>query len=345
MPLEQSNLQSQGSINIPTKLPLLENLCWNIENPYSLSLEEMLAIYEERWRFKGILGELEPTEQGFIKNIVTQFRGLPLVEMNDKKSKEAVFSAIKKITEQININLFDQYRVVLGGGALISMLYQQLRYSSDLDFLVPPQDYNALGYRLRQGESIFTSTDDLEVGNPRIDKYGIRYPIRFNQDNQEITIKLEIVAEWNMAIAEPELINNIPCLNLSDLVTAKLLANVDRGHDQSKFSRDLIDLAIISSQTKIPSTAIDKARSIYPDAISGLKETVAKFQNNPQYREKCYENLQINRPEIIINGIDYLAIKCSLKPTERTYSETDFSYLDPEPKSQKSSKKSTEDER
>ncbi|MGB5633882.1 MAG: nucleotidyl transferase AbiEii/AbiGii toxin family protein [Waterburya sp.] len=345
MQLKQSSLQNEGSIKIPTRLPLLESLCWNIENPYSLSLEEMLGIYEERWRFKGVLGELEPTEHRFIKNIVAQFRGLPLVEMNDKKSKKAVFAGIKRITDQINTNLFNQHRVVLGGGALVGMLYKQLRYSSDLDFLVPPQDYNALGYRLRQGESIFTSTNDLEIGKPRIDKYGIRYPIRFNQDNQEITIKLEIVAEWNMAIAEPGLVNNIPCLNLTDLVTAKLLANVDRGHDRSKFSRDLIDLAIIGSQTKIPSSAIDKAKSIYPDAITCLKETVEKFQNTPEYRERCYENLQIDHPEIIVNGIDYLAKKCALKPTERTYKETDFSYLDPGPKSTSSSKKLTEDER
>ena len=305
----------------------------------------MLAIYEERWRFRDVLGKLEPTEQQFIKNIVTRFRGLPLVEMNDKKSKKAVFAGIKKITEQLNINLLNQHQIVLGGGALIGMLYNQLRYSSDLDFLVPPQDYNALGYRLRQGESIFTSTNDLEIGKPRIDKYGIRYPIRFDQNNQEITLKLEIVAEWNMAIAEPGLVNNIPCLNLTDLVTAKLLANVDRGHDRSKFSRDLIDLAIIGSQTKIPSSAIDTAKSIYPDAITCLKETVAKFQNTFEYREKCYENLQIDQSKIIIDGIDYLAKKCALKPTERTYKETDFSYLDPEPKSKKSSKKITEDER
>lgn len=345
MQLEQSNLQDNGKIKIPTRLPLLEKLCWNIENPYNLSQEEMLAIYEERWRFEGILGELEATEHRFIKNIVTRFQGLPLVEMNDKKSKKAVLSGIKKITEQLNLNLFKQYQVVLGGGALIGMLYEQLRYSSDLDFLVPPQDYNALGYNLRQGESIFTSTKDLAVGKPRIDKYGIRYPIRFKQNNQEITIKLEIVAEWNMEIEQPELFNNIPCLNLTDRITAKLLANVDRGNDSSKFSRDLIDLGIISRYSKIPSAAINKAKSIYPDAMTRLKETIEKFQDSPEYRERCYDNLQIDHPEIIIDGIDYLARKCALKPTARTFKETNFSYLNPEPKPQSSSEKSSEDER
>ena len=331
MQLKRSSLQNRKDIEVPTRLPLLESLCWNIQNPYRLSLEEMLGIYEERWHFQGVLGKLELEECRFIKNIVTQFRGLPLVEMNDLKSKKTVFAAIENITEQLNKDLLDRYQVVLGGGALIGMLHEQIRYSSDLDFLVAPTGYNALKYRLRQGESIFSSTKDLEVGNPRIDRYGIRYPIRFSKQKREVAIKLEIVAEWNMEIEQPESLNNLPCLNLKDRVTAKLLANVDRGHDRSKFSRDLIDLAIIGSQSEIPDSAIDKAKSIYPDAISALIEAIQRFQDYPNYREKCYENLQIDKPEIVIDGLDYLAKKCALKPTQRTFKETDFSYLEPDP--------------
>ncbi|MFM2315227.1 MAG: hypothetical protein RLZZ04_4503, partial [Cyanobacteriota bacterium] len=205
-------------------------------------------------------------------------------------------------------------------------------YSSDLDFLIAPEDYKVLGYQLRQGESIFTSTKGLEVSSPRIDRYGIRYPIRFNQKDREIVIKLEIVSEWNMEIEEPELLNNIPCLNLKDRITAKLLANVDRGYDESKFSRDLIDLAIIGSQSKIPIEAVDKAKNIYPDALTALKETIQRFQDYPEYRNKCYENLQIDQPLIVINGLDYLAKRCAMNPTKRTFKETDFSYLESEPK-------------
>ncbi|MGL6338092.1 MAG: hypothetical protein ACRC80_03000, partial [Waterburya sp.] len=134
MQLDQSSRKSNNNIEVPTRLPLLESLCWNIQNPYSLSLDEILGIYEERWHFQGVLGKLEPQECQFLKNIITQFRGLPLVEMNDPKSKEAVFAGIKNITEQLNKDLLYRYRVVLGGGALIGLLHEQIRYSSDLDF-------------------------------------------------------------------------------------------------------------------------------------------------------------------------------------------------------------------
>ena len=332
MKLKQANSEE---IEIPTKLPLLESLCWNINNPYRLNHEQMLALYEERWRFKGVLGNLEPEESFFIKKLIARYKGLPLIDMNNK-NKEAVFKAGKTILARLDNNLLHQHRVVLGGGALIGMLHGQLRYSRDLDFLIAPQDYNKLAYRLRSGESVFAFQDNLEVSEPRIDRYGIRYPVRVKEGGEKFTFKVEIISEWNMQIDTPESIYNIACLNECDRISAKLLANVDRGYDSSKFSRDLIDLAIIASQSKIPSAAIDKATGIYPDALSALIKSIQRFQDYPNYRDKCYENLQINRPEVIIDGIDYLAKKCSLKPTQRTFKETDFSYLDPEPKTDNS---------
>lgn len=318
---------SKAKIKIPNKLPLLESLCWNIHNPYSLSPKEMLSIYEERWHFKDVLGRLNQDEGRFIRQISTQFQGLPLIEMND--SKEAIFTGIETIISKLDANLFHQHQIMLGGGALIGILHQQLRYSSDLDFLVAPENYNQLRYSLRQGKSIFTSQDELEIGSPRIDRYGIRYPIRFNYHERSIALKLEIVAEWNLKIDRPEIIRSIPCLNLCDRITAKLLTNVDRGADRSKFSRDLIDLAIIATQTEIPIEAIEKAQNIYPDTIERLTETIALFQRFTRYRDRCYEKLQINRPEIIIDGVDYLAQMCDLELTERTFKETNFDYLEP----------------
>lgn len=41
---------------VPSKLPLLEALCWNIKNPYDLTLPQMLDVYERAWRFKDVLG-------------------------------------------------------------------------------------------------------------------------------------------------------------------------------------------------------------------------------------------------------------------------------------------------
>ncbi|MDJ0648095.1 MAG: hypothetical protein QNJ60_05255 [Xenococcaceae cyanobacterium MO_188.B19] len=48
----------------------------------------------------------------------------------------------------------------------------------------------------------------------------------------------------------------------------------------------------------------------------------------PEYREKCYQQLQIDQPFKIINGLDLLAQDLGIELTERTFIETDFSYLE-----------------
>ncbi len=90
------------------------------------------------------------------------------------------------------------------------------------------------------------------------------------------------------------------------------MANADRWADSSKFSRDLIDLAIMAFERNLPREAIIKAKAAYPDAIDSLKEALVKFQAFPDYRARCYQALQISNPVTIIDGIDYLARKISL---------------------------------
>lgn len=145
-------------------------------------------------------------------------------------------------------------------------------------------------------------------------------------------MKLEIIADYNLEIGKPEIYNDLPCLNSIDRVAAKLMANADRWADNTKFSRDLIDLAIIANARKsLPKKALEKSKLVYPDAGTSLKAALVAFQSFPERREKCYETLQISQPELIINGIDYLAAKFNLELTNRTFTETDFSYLEPEP--------------
>ena len=316
-----------NKLKIPQSLPLLEGLCWNIKNPYSLSPQEMLGIYEERWRFLNVLGSPSDEEIKYIKAIGQEFRGLPLIM--GEQSKQDIFDSINFVIEQLDRELFKKQQIVLGGGALIALKHQQLRYSSDLDFLTNPQNFRELKLKLQSGETIFNRTDNIEVKQPRIDKYAIRYPLFVKQGSKEIPLKLEIIADYDLPIGEPEDYNGFPCLNLIDRITAKLLANTDRWADGSKFSRDLIDLAIIAnSQKSLPEEALDKSKLIYRNAGSALQESLIKFQSYPDHREKCYDNLQITQPKLIVDGIDYLAKKCSLELTQRTFKETDFSYLD-----------------
>jgi hypothetical protein len=316
-------------LKIPEKLPLLEGLCWNIANPYQLTPQEMLGIYEERWGYKEVLGTPTPEEIAFIKEIVALYHGLPLIPRQNM-TKNEFYQCVKLILNHLNPDILNDYQTYLGGGTLIAFKHSQIRLSSDLDFLNKPQNFNRLKIMIAQqgAKFLFKPNPDFIIDAPRINKYNIRFPIRIKTEQKEFNLKLEIVAEYSLELDPPDKLNQIPCLNLNDRVAAKLLANADRWCDRNKFSRDLIDLAIISSQHDIlPQPAINKAEQVYP-VIESLTEAIKQFQALPNYRQKCYEKLQISRPDLIINGLDKLACQFDLLPTERGFGELDFTYLE-----------------
>ncbi|MDJ0595204.1 MAG: nucleotidyl transferase AbiEii/AbiGii toxin family protein, partial [Pleurocapsa sp. MO_226.B13] len=120
---------------------------------------------------------------------------------------------------------------------------------------------------------------------------------------------------------------NLPTISLNDCFTTKLLANADRWNDSSTNARDLIDLAVLRRQSPIPNVAIAKAEAAY-QVQQPLIEAIKRFQASAKLRQKCYDSLRIENRVMIIDGIDLLADDFTLKPTEREFNETDFSYLD-----------------
>lgn len=314
-------------LTIPKKLPLLEGLCWNIVNHKELSPEEMLGIYEERWRFNGVLSAPSQEEIDFIEQLTIQYSGLPLISQNMNKAE--FYECINLLLDYLDGDLLTQYGVYLGGGTLIGLKYGQVRASSDLDFLNQSQKYQSLKLAItQQGSTLFFKANpSFDIGSARIDRYGIRFPVTFKLRGQVFSFKIEIVAEYNLDLATPERFKDIPCLNTNDLIAAKLLANADRWADGSKFSRDLIDLAIVVEQQQGLSTlAIEKAEAVYP-VINSLIEAIQQFQRFPDRRRQCYEALSVENPVLIINGLDLLAQNFNLDITSREFIEIDFGYL------------------
>ena len=317
-------------------LPFLEAICWNIADPYALSFQEMLAIYEGNWQFKDILAKPSQEEISFIKTLIEQYQGLPLICNVQEMDKGNLYTAITTILDYLNHDLLTKCRVYLGGGALVNLQYDRFRYSQDLDFLCSSEGF----YRLRQQIAdenqniLFKPNTVLKIGSPRFDRYAIRFPVYLQQDWIKTGIKVEFVVEETLLIDAAVYLEglNIPCLNSTDLVAAKLLANYDRGLDKSKFSRDLIDLAVIRTTGILPPASFAKATLAYrlkDDSIaSALTKTISQFQAQPEYRETCYQQLQIDQMVKIIDGIDLLAEDMGLELTTRTFRETDFSYLD-----------------
>ena len=97
----------------------------------------------------------------------------------------------------------------------------------------------------------------------------------------------------------------MPCLSEVDRVCEKLLANADRWNDAAIKSRDLIDLAIMRIQHKIPERSIQKAEAAYP-VISPLQSAVKKFRESEVYRDKCFNALQIECREQVLSGVNLL---------------------------------------
>jgi hypothetical protein len=57
------------------ELPFLQSVCWQGETPSiaGLTALEILNLYERNWRYRGVLGELSPTEQDFVRSLATEY--------------------------------------------------------------------------------------------------------------------------------------------------------------------------------------------------------------------------------------------------------------------------------
>jgi hypothetical protein len=323
-------------VHTPKSLPLLEALCWNLANPYTLSESEMLGIYESNWHFKGVLAEPSGEETKFIAYLTSTNKGLPLIEQSSNMNKFNLYEAIETILSYLNAELLIECEVYLAGGALVNLQNQEkFRYSQDLDFLCKSEGFYRLRQRLANNiqNCIFKPNTILEINSARFDRYAIRFPVYLQQNETEISLKIEFVVEDSLSFDPAEFLPNlsIPCLNRTDLIAAKLLANYDRGLDKSKFSRDLIDLAMMRTTAVFPQASFDKATMAYrlnESITNSLIETITFFQKDSTYRAKTYQQLQIDRPVKIMDGIDLLAQDLGLQITARTFQETDFSYLE-----------------
>jgi hypothetical protein len=232
---------------------------------------------------------------------------------------------ILHILSSLDPAIFDETGAYFGGGTLITLLYEEYRWSKDVDFIctVGP-GYKRLRQIVSEGNfkpSIFFSNhESLEF--PR-DLQANQCGIRFLVMCEGAPIKFEIVAEARIKLETPEYLNwlGIPCLCSVDRYAEKLLANADRWLDASIESRDLIDLAVLRLHNEQSDQSMEKAENAYP-VLTPLKKSLEKFQSSKEYRRKCFTALEISNRTLILNGIDLLAADVGLPKTERAYDES-----------------------
>ncbi len=297
---------------VPTRLPFLAEVCWQVKDIYQLTPLEMLRCYERGWRYRS--GPLEPEEQTFIDQLAQQYGSwLSSVFTQDQHRK------ILSILGQLKASFLLDCQAYFGGGTLLALLYDEYRLSKDIDFLCSSQTgYQQLRNAIFKQHYRALFEDPSQVELPReiqANQYGIRFPVVMEGS----TIRIEIISEGRIVLAQPEQPSWCPvaCLNTVDRIAEKLLANSDRWPDRSVFSRDLIDLSVVRRHQPLPTAALAKAEAAYA-VIEPLQQAIVAFQQAPDYRYSCYDALSITYPQIIIDGLDRLASDFDLAPTNRT---------------------------
>ncbi len=184
--------------------------------------------------------------------------------------------------------------------------YGEYRESLDLDFLVSDvgsyrnlrlllTDKRGIGEIVRAGAQPLVQ--DREV---RADQYGLRTILRVSDQ----PIKFEIVLEGRIDFAVPGVgdeVCGIATLTPLDMATSKLLANSDRWADDGVFSRDIIDLALMSPSLMLLKKSVAKAEAAYGKAIRfDLDNALQRLQNRQGWLERCMQALAMNLPKAVV---------------------------------------------
>ncbi|MGI2909544.1 nucleotidyl transferase AbiEii/AbiGii toxin family protein [Tolypothrix sp. VBCCA 56010] len=231
---------------------------------------------------------------------------------------------ILTILECLDCEVLRKGSAYFGGGTLLALDFEEYRWSKDVDFIasVSTEGYKYLRTVVFDNghEALFSDLSRIQIGRSTTDQYGIRMIVCVNDE----LIKTEIIAEIRFELDPPRYPkwSPVPCLSLNDCFTSKLLANSDRYIDNSVEARDLIDLAVLRLQSPIPQSSIDKAEKAY-EVIRPLKKALERFQEKPDYRQKCFQGLKVDKSWIskIIDGVDLLSIDLGLSPTSRIFQE------------------------
>jgi hypothetical protein len=85
------------------------------------------------------------------------------------------------------------------------------------------------------------------------------------------------------------------------MATSKLLANSDRWRDDGVFSRDVIDLAMMSPALDLLRQAVAKAETAYGQSIrDDLDKAIQHLQDRPDRLERCMDAMAMSIPRAVI---------------------------------------------
>ena len=203
------------------------------------------------------------------------------------------------VLQSLDSKALSQRHCYFGGGTAMALRYGEYRESMDIDFMVSDltgyRDLRQMLANVRGFLPIAREGIEVELAREvRADQYGIRTQIRSGKS----TIKFEIILEARIALAAPDdsdRVCGIQTLAPIDLAAEKLLANADRWADDSVYSRDLIDLAMMRADRRLLEAACVKAEGAYGKSVrSSLSQAVDSLEARRGRLETCMTALSID---------------------------------------------------
>ena len=192
-----------------------------------------------------------------------------------------------------------------GGGTQLAMSLGEYRESRDIDFLCSRRaGFRALRETVtnRSLGAVFRAPPKL-ARDVRTDRDGIRTFLVADG----VRLKFEILFESRIDLAgsvDRRLV--VPVLEPEHAVAEKLLANADRGLDESTLSRDLVDLAfaVVSYGKPTLDAGIGIAEQAYGTAVRHyLGSSLRMFQEQRSRATACLKSLNVEDTSTLRKGL------------------------------------------
>jgi len=198
-------------------------------------------------------------------------------------------NAVDQVLARLNAGFLERAKCFFGGGTRIVLELSEYRESADIDFLCSDREgYRALRSTVRPDSLGELARAPLELlREVRADQYGLRTVLRIDDE----PIKFEIVNEARIDLSGVFIERlHVPCLDRACCFAEKVLANDDRGLDESVASRDVIDIAYMIQSWGMQEfiEGVNKARDAYGEgALAALRAGARKLLENKTYFKKC----------------------------------------------------------
>jgi hypothetical protein len=217
--------------------------------------------------------------------------------------------AIARALRAMDADFLASARCFFGGGTQLAMSLGEYRESRDIDLLCSSRaGFRALREAVTSrslGPVLRTKQQLSLIRDVRMDRDGIR--TFFAVD--DVRLKFEIVFEGRIDLAGVfDARFGVPVLNPQHAVAEKLLANADRGLDESTLARDLVDLAFAAARFDRATLAAGfaLAEEAYGAAIGRyLEQSVDAFRDRRR-AAACIKSLAVDDTATLRKGLRVL---------------------------------------